>query len=120
MKENNVQEKEKKSVKFRMKQYVNKIYTLLPVLLFIFIANTNTVMAGTDYAKNGQKWLSNQAYYIGLAVVGFVLLGCIVKKSTIGAVTTIFFGGVVLFFVKNPTQVSKIGENISKIFISGS
>jgi len=50
--------------------------------------------------------------------LGIALIGCLIKRAWVPALITGLCGGIILYFVKNPSQLSTIGENIANLIFT--
>lgn len=60
------------------------------------------------------KWGLDQIFWIGLLIIGIALIGCLMKKAWVQAVIIAIIGSVVLFVIKNPDVITRIGEGIGQ------
>lgn len=87
-----------------------RAFLMLSSMLTLFF--TNGIMVSANYGQNAANWALDQAFWVILAVVIVVAAAAAMKKNNIGAIVTLVVGAIVLFFVKNPTKISEIGDSI--------
>lgn len=103
----------------KMEQIKRRV-SIMAVSFLLAACNLSVAFAKeADYAGNMKTWLSKQLGAIALIVLGAVLVGCLVKKNYIGAVSTVIGGGAITYFIMNPDQIKTIGEAVAGIFTGG-
>ena len=73
---------------------------------------TNGIMVSANYGQNAANWMLDQVFWVILVAVVIVTAMAAVKRNFTGALITVIVGAVVLYFVKNPTKLSDIGDTI--------
>ena len=90
---------------------------LLKVCMCI-TAFTCFYMCGGFYAQAGNlgesvaKWGLDQIFWVGVLIIGVALIGCLMKKAWVQAIIIFVIGAVVLFIIKNPELITKLGQGI--------
>ncbi len=97
-----------------------QVYRMLMMISgFIFLwLGQMQVACATNYGEKAGTWILEQIFWIGLVFLGIALIGCLIKRAWVPALITGLCGGIILYFVKNPSQLSTIGENIANLIFT--
>lgn len=90
----------------------------LSVMTFCMLLwNCGICCQAANYGENVGNWLLDQFFWIGVAIIGFILVTCILKKSWTTAIITFICGGIILAVIKEPDLISTVGKNIADIIL---
>ena len=92
---------------------------LLMVLTMQFVLMTAMTSYASNYAKNGAKFILDEAFWGVIIVMVLVAFGCYVKKATVAMFTTLVVGGVLATVCVIPESVTKIGESLLRAIVGG-
>lgn len=73
------------------------------------------VAYAVDYGKKASDVATDQLFYVALILIAVALIGTLIKRNYIGALSVIIGGGIVVYFIKNPEKIANIGESIAKL-----
>lgn len=107
-------ESSKLAVKVGIKTKIKKLMVMLAGFVFMLISQVQYVCAAT-YGENIASYLTEQIFAIATVVLIIVLVGCVAKRSFVGAFTTIIGGGIILYFIKDPQKAADIGTSIANL-----
>ena len=69
----------------------------------------------TNYGENAAKWGLDQLFWLALIAVIGVAVFAFIKKSWVGGIVTMIGGAIVCYFIKNPTKLADLGNELAKI-----
>lgn len=104
------------SVRENKKKLVFMRLGLFITMFCMYCSNAIISYAGTNYGENAGKWVLDQLFWVAIVFVVIALIGCLSKRAYAGGVITVVVGGLVCYFIKNPTKISAIGNSLGSVF----
>lgn len=101
--------------KEKIRIFMIKLYSVM-MLIGIYCSNACIAFADTDYGKKAGTWMLNQILWGVLVVLGFTLLGCLLKRAYTAAIIDVIVAAIVCYFISNPTKISSIGSSLATEF----
>ena len=99
--------------KARVRNWISKMAVASLAMMTMLYANGFVVYAASgNYGKNAAMWFLDQVFWIVVCAAVVIAAVFFLKKNTTGGIVTLIAGAVILVFIKNPTMLSSIGENI--------
>ncbi len=71
-----------------------------------------------NLGEKAAKWGLDQLFWLGIVAIGIVVIMCLVKRAWIQAFVVLIVGGVLLYVIKTPDVLTKIGESIGNQIFS--
>lgn len=94
-----------------LREKVLKVSMYLTAFICMFMYGGFYSQAG-NLGENVAKWGLNQLFWVGVLIIGIALVSCLVKRAWVQAIIIFVIGAIVLFIIKNPELISKLGEGI--------
>lgn len=85
------------------------VFALLPFLTLLY---TNGFIVSANYGQNAANWMLDQVFWIALVAIIITVAALAAKRNNVAAISVLIVGAVVLYFIKNPTKLSDIGNSI--------
>lgn len=82
----------------------------LTVFTGFFAAMGFYSLASTDYGEKAGGWILEQLFWVGLVVLAYGLIKCLVAKAWVQAIIVTVCGGVILFLIKQPDILENVGS----------
>lgn len=85
------------------------------IMICMYCSNAALVLADTNYGENAGKWVLEQLFWAAVVVVAIALIGCLLKRAFAAGGIVVVVGGLVCYFIKNPTKINSIGGSLGKV-----
>lgn len=96
----------------RKKMGAGVVKATLALLPFFTLLYTNGIIVSANYGQNAANWMLDQVFWIALVAIIITVAALAAKRNNVAAISVLIVGAVVLYFIKNPTKLSDIGNSI--------
>lgn len=97
-------------------QIYNKIVFGFLIPFMTFWANGFYCHAA-NIGENIGTWFLDQLWWVVIVIMVIVCVGCYVKRNTIGIVSTIIVGVIILFVIGAPEKLQSLGDELGNLFL---
>lgn len=83
----------------------------------LLLWNCGFYSQAANYGEKAGNWFLEQLFWIGIAIVAFILVTCLLKRAWITAIITFVCGGIILVVIKEPELIPTVGKNIADVIL---
>lgn len=95
---------------------IGKIYVTVSLFVLMFVMQCQMILAA-DLVGNASTWILGQATSIVIIVTIIGIVGALIRKAYIAAVTAGIVGAIVTFITSNPDNIKNLGETLGSMIL---
>lgn len=95
---------------------IRKMYAGISLFVLTFVIQCQVIFAA-DLAGNASTWILGQATSIVVIVTIVSIVGALIRKAYIAAVTAGIVGAIVTFITTNPDNIKNLGDTLGSMIL---